>query len=251
MALRVGLSRGRLGLAPFQAGRRCFSGPTEPPAPLGFVPPAIYGIGLNYRKHAAETGKEPPRFPIYFLKPVTSLIGSGDSIVIPKACNPEEVDWEAELAIVIGKAAKNVSEANALEYVRGYTACNDVSARRWQGKKGGGQWCRSKAFDTFTPMGPKLVSTSEIPDPNNLAISLSVNGEVKQSSNTKDMIFSVPQIVAFISQGTTLLPGTVILTGTPEGVGYSRKPAQFLKPGDTVTVSIEGIGDLTNTVKAE
>lgn len=220
-------------------------------AGLGFTPPAIFGIGLNYKMHAQETGLPEPKFPIFFMKPPTTVIGPGDPIVIPSACHHEEVDWEVELAVIIGRAAKNVSEAEALEFVQGYTVANDVSARRWQGKKGGGQWCRAKAFDTFCPLGPRLVHPAAIPDPNNLELSCTVNGVVMQKSNTQDMIFSVPQLIAFLSQGTTLLPGTVILTGTPAGVGFSRKPPLFLKPGDTVTVAIEGIGELTNPVAAE
>eukprot|EP00405_Crypthecodinium_cohnii_P043528 CAMPEP_0206568884 /NCGR_PEP_ID=MMETSP0325_2-20121206/26096_1 /ASSEMBLY_ACC=CAM_ASM_000347 /TAXON_ID=2866 /ORGANISM="Crypthecodinium cohnii, Strain Seligo" /LENGTH=267 /DNA_ID=CAMNT_0054072343 /DNA_START=64 /DNA_END=864 /DNA_ORIENTATION=+ len=220
-------------------------------APAGLDnPPAIYCIGLNYKKHAAETGLSEPRFPIYFFKPPTSLCGHGDDIEIPSVCHPEEVDYEVELAVVIGKAAKNVTEAEALDYVSGYAVANDVSARRWQGKKGGGQWCRSKAFDTFCPIGPRLVPASEIADPNDLEITTTLNGEVLQKSSTKDMIFSVQQCIAFMSQGTTLLPGTIILTGTPEGVGFTRKPPVFLKPGDTVTVAVEGIGEVTNKVVA-
>eukprot|EP00443_Scrippsiella_acuminata_P018299 CAMPEP_0115238614 /NCGR_PEP_ID=MMETSP0270-20121206/36972_1 /TAXON_ID=71861 /ORGANISM="Scrippsiella trochoidea, Strain CCMP3099" /LENGTH=255 /DNA_ID=CAMNT_0002653543 /DNA_START=53 /DNA_END=820 /DNA_ORIENTATION=+ len=213
-------------------------------------PPAVYCIGLNYKKHAAETGKPEPRFPIFFFKPPTTIIGPGDAIEIPAVCKPDEVDFEAELTVIIGKAAKNVAVEEALDYVHGYTVGNDVSARRWQGKKGGGQWCRSKAFDTFCPLGPRVVPAAEIPDPNNLDISSSLNGEVLQQSNTRDMIFSVQQLIAFLSEGTTLLPGTIILTGTPEGVGYTRKPPVFLKPGDTLTTAIEKIGELTNPVKA-
>lgn len=185
------------------------------------------------------------------MKLPTAVIAHGDAIRIPAVCHPEEVDWEVELAVVIGKAAKNVSANTALDHVLGYTVANDVSARRWQGKKGGGQWCRAKVFDTFCPLGPRLVPASEIPDPNQLALSCTVNGEVMQQSNTSDMIFSVAHIIEFLSEGTTLLPGTVILTGTPEGVGFTRKPPLFLKPGDSVTVSIEGIGELTNPVFAE
>uniref|UniRef100_A0A7S0ZY25 Fumarylacetoacetase-like C-terminal domain-containing protein n=1 Tax=Noctiluca scintillans TaxID=2966 RepID=A0A7S0ZY25_NOCSC len=218
---------------------------------LAQSPPAIYCIGLNYKRHAAEAGMDIPKFPIFFMKPPTAVVAHGDAIRIPAVCHPEEVDWEVELAVVIGKAAKNVSAKTALDHVLGYTVANDVSARRWQGKKGGGQWCRAKVFDTFCPLGPRLVPASEIPDPNQLALSCTVNGEVMQQSNTSDMIFSVAHIIEFLSEGTTLLPGTVILTGTPEGVGFARKPPLFLKPGDSVTVSIEGIGELTNPVFAE
>jgi len=219
-------------------------------AVLGCVPPAIYAIGLNYKRHAEEAGLPAPRFPIYFMKPPSSIVGHGDAIAIPAACHPEEVDWEVELAVVIGTAAKDVSVERALEHVRGYTVANDVSARRWQGKKGGGQWCRAKAFDSFCPLGPREVAAADIGDPNNLALSCSVNGVVKQRSNTKDMIFSVAELIAFLSQGTTLLPGTLILTGTPEGVGFARKPPECLRPGDSVTVAVDGIGELTNPVVA-
>lgn len=218
---------------------------------LSSTPPAIYAIGLNYHAHAAETGLPIPRFPIYFLKPPTSVIGPGAPIVIPAVCKPDEVDWEAELAVIIGRAAKDVREAEALDYVEGYTVGNDVSARRWQGKKGGGQWSRAKAFDTFCPLGPRVVPAAEIADPGNLNLSCTVNGVLMQESSTQDMIFSVPQLIAFLSQGTTLLPGTVILTGTPAGVGFTRKPPIYLKPGDVVTAAVEGIGELTNTVVAE
>mmetsp|Transcript_140210 Transcript_140210/g.349476 ORF Transcript_140210/g.349476 Transcript_140210/m.349476 type:complete len:227 (-) Transcript_140210:195-875(-) len=219
-------------------------------AASSFNPTAIYCIGLNYKQHAKESNMKEPTLPVVFTKPPSSVIGPGEAIVIPAVCS-DEVDYEAELAVIIGKPCKNVSEAEALDYVQGYTVANDVSARNWQLKLGGGQWCRGKSFDTFCPLGPRLVPASDIPDPNDLEISCSVNGQVLQKSNTKDMIFSVRQIIAFLSQGTTLQPGTVILTGTPEGVGAARKPPVWLKPGDKVTVSIEKIGDLTNPVTAE
>mmetsp|Transcript_108256 Transcript_108256/g.345728 ORF Transcript_108256/g.345728 Transcript_108256/m.345728 type:complete len:226 (-) Transcript_108256:196-873(-) len=217
---------------------------------LGFTPPAIYCIGLNYKKHAKESNMPEPAFPVVFTKPTSSVIGHGEPIAIPRVC-VDEVDYECELGVVIGKLCKNVSEDQALDYVQGYMCANDVSARFQQLKHGGGQWCRGKGFDTFCPLGPRLVPASEIPDPNNLSISTTVNGQVLQQSNTKDMIFSVQQIIAFLSQSTTLLPGTVILTGTPEGVGFARKPQITLKPGDKVTITIEKIGELTNPVIAE
>jgi 2-keto-4-pentenoate hydratase/2-oxohepta-3-ene-1,7-dioic acid hydratase in catechol pathway len=161
----------------------------------------------------------------------------------------QEVDYECELAVVIGKACKNVSKANALDYVLGYTCANDVSARDWQLKFGGGQWCRGKTFDTFAPLGPCLVLKDEIPDPNKLRIQTVLNGSVMQDWNTDDMIFDVPALIEFLSGDTTLLPGTVILTGTPHGIGAARKPPIFLKDGDVVTIEIEKIGSLTNPVK--
>jgi 2-keto-4-pentenoate hydratase/2-oxohepta-3-ene-1,7-dioic acid hydratase in catechol pathway len=184
-----------------------------------------------------------------FMKNKSSLCHPNDSIIIPYcAADPPEVDYECELAVTIGRDAKNVRVEDALSYVLGYTVGNDVSARRWQGKKMANQWVRAKSFDTFCPLGPRLVLARDIPDPQNLEISTTVNGQVLQSSNTRDMIFSVAEIVSFLSQETTLMAGTVILTGTPQGVGFTRKPPIFLKPGDNVTVSIGGIGHLSNNV---
>jgi 2-keto-4-pentenoate hydratase/2-oxohepta-3-ene-1,7-dioic acid hydratase in catechol pathway len=155
------------------------------------------------------------------------------------------------LAVVIGKPARNVSKKDALDYVLGYTCGNDVSARDWQIKRGGSQWCRGKSFDTFCPLGPCLITADEIPNPNTLAIKTVVNGEVRQESNTRDMIFDVPTLIEFLSGSTTLLPGTVIMTGTPQGVGMARKPQSWLRAGDSVTVEIEKIGALTNPVQNE
>lgn len=211
-------------------------------------PAAIYCIGLNYHAHAEETKQELPRFPVVFMKPPSAVCGAGDYIVVPDvALDPEEVDFEGELAVVIGRDCKDVSEVEALSYVLGYTIANDVSARRWQGKKGGGQWTRAKAFDTFCPLGPVLVPAGKF-DPHSARITTLVNGEVMQDGNTKDMIFNVPQIIEFLSQGTTLQAGTVILTGTPAGVGYTRSPPAYLRPGDVVEVRIDGIGSLKNRV---
>jgi len=167
------------------------------------------------------------------------------------ALDPPKVDYECELAIVMGKACKNATEQNALNYVLGYTCSNDVSARKWQMNRGGGQWNYGKSFDTFCPLGPVITSSSVITDPNNLKISTTLNGKVLQSSNTSDMIFSIKKIIEFLSKSTTILPGTVILTGTPEGVGFARKPPIFLSHGDKVTIEIEHIGKLTNPVKNE
>ncbi len=218
-------------------------------APL--VPTMILCIGLNYAKHAEETGAKLPEFPVLFMKNVASVQNPGDAIEIPKHLASTQVDWECELAVVIGKRAKNVSKEKALEYVLGYTCGNDVSARDWQKQWGGSQWCRGKTFDTFCPLGPAIVTTDEIADPQKLGIKTVVNGEVMQQSNTSDMIFDVRTLVSFLSGSTTLLPGTVILTGTPSGVGAGRNPPRFLKAGDSVTVAIEGIGELTNPVMME
>ena len=215
------------------------------------VPVAFFCIGLNYRRHAEE-GKAPiPQFPVLFMKSPAAVQNPGDPIVLPRQLRSDEVDYECELAVVIGKRCKNVSKEKALDYVLGYTCANDVSARDWQGKWGGSQWCRGKTFDTFAPLGPCLVLKDEIPDPTTLKIRTVLNGQTMQDWRCDDMIFDVPALVSFLSGSTTLLPGTVVLTGTPHGVGFARKPPVFLQPGDTVTVEIDRIGALTNPVIAE
>ena len=216
-------------------------------APL--APSNIYCIGLNYREHAAESGMEAPNQPVVFAKPTSTVCGPGDEIILPACCNDgPEVDYECELAVVIGKPARNVSQADALDYVFGYTCANDVSARKWQLNAGGGQWIRGKGFDTFCPLGPVLVTTDEIPDPQNLGIRTILNNKTMQDHTTGDMIFSVVEIIEFLSQDTTLLPGTVILTGTPQGVGFARKPPVWLKDGDDVIIELEQIGRLQNPI---
>ena len=213
-------------------------------------PPAIYGIGLNYRAHAAETGAPIPDNPVMFMKPPTAVIGPDAPILLPAACtHGPEVDYEAELAVIIGRRVRNVSVAEALDCVFGYTCANDVSARRWQKQGGGGQWVRGKSFDTFCPLGPWIVTADEIPSPQGLGIGSILNRQTMQSSSTADMIFDVATLIAFISRDTTLAPGTVILTGTPEGVGFARQPPVFLQPGDTIEIHIEGIGSLANPVR--
>ncbi len=211
----------------------------------------IICIGLNYRRHAEETGAKAPEYPVVFFKGLNSLQNPGDPILLPTHLASEQVDWECELAVVIGKTARNLTRENALDHVLGYTCANDVSARDWQVKRGGSQWCRGKMFDTFAPLGPRLVTTDEIPDPNALAISTILNDEKVQDWNTSDMIFDVPALLEFLSGSTTLVPGTVILTGTPHGVGMGMSPQRWLKPGDTVTIEIESIGSLVNPVEAE
>jgi len=208
--------------------------------------PQIVAIGLNYRRHAVECKMELPAEPVIFLKGVNSAIGHGDPIVLPYMA-PDEVDYEAELVIVIGKTAKNVPENKAGEYILGYTCGNDVSARDCQLRKDK-QWARGKSFDTFAPIGPYIVSGI---NPDNLDISLSLNGEIMQESNTSDLIFSCARLVSYISFNMTLLPGSVIMTGTPSGVGYARKPPVFLRDGDKVSVKIENIGTLCNSVIKE
>jgi 2-keto-4-pentenoate hydratase/2-oxohepta-3-ene-1,7-dioic acid hydratase in catechol pathway len=214
-------------------------------------PTAILCIGLNYRRHAEETRSPLPPHPILFMKLPSAVQNPGDPIVLPRRLRSDRVDYECELAVVIGKRAKNVSREQALDYVLGYTAGNDVSARDWQKSGGGGQWCRGKTFDTFCPLGPVLVTRDEIPDPGGLAIRTVLNGQVLQDWHTGDMIFDVPTLIEFLSGSTTLMPGTVIMTGTPHGVGMARDPRVWLRPGDTVTVEIEGIGALTNPVTEE
>jgi 2-keto-4-pentenoate hydratase/2-oxohepta-3-ene-1,7-dioic acid hydratase in catechol pathway len=218
-------------------------------APL--APSGILCIGLNYRRHAAEGNAPTPKWPVLFMKTVSSVQNPGDPIVLPRRLKSEQVDYECELAVVIGKKCKNVSRAKALDYVLGYTCANDVSARDWQKEMGGSQWCRGKTFDTFCPLGPCLVTTDELTEPNSLAIKTVLNGEVMQDWNTNDMIFDVPALIEFLSGSTTLLPGTVILTGTPHGVGMASKPPVWLKNGDQITIEIENIGSLHNPVVDE
>lgn len=218
-------------------------------APLD--PRMILCIGLNYRHHAAESSIPAPERPVLFVKGTNALLHPGDSIQIPTHLPSHEVDYECELAVVIGKPCKNATKANALDYVLGYTCANDVSARDWQIKWGCGQWCRGKFFDTFAPLGPCLVTTDEIPNPNALGIRTVLNGETVQDWNTNDMIFDVPALIEFLSGSTTLLPGTVIFTGTPHGVGMAAEPPCWLKPGDSVSIEIEKIGTLTNPVELE
>jgi 2-keto-4-pentenoate hydratase/2-oxohepta-3-ene-1,7-dioic acid hydratase in catechol pathway len=209
-------------------------------------PEKIVCIGLNYRDHAAESGAAIPVEPVLFSKFATTLIGHGDAIILPPVSR--EVDYEAELVLVVGKNGRNIPAAAALDYLAGYTIGHDVSARDWQLKKDGKQWLAGKTFDTFAPTGPVLVTADEIPDPHQLGIRLRLNGQTMQESNTGQMIFTAAAIVAYISQVVTLRPGDLIFTGTPSGVGFSRKPPVFLKGGDVVEVEIDGLGVLRNPV---
>jgi 2-keto-4-pentenoate hydratase/2-oxohepta-3-ene-1,7-dioic acid hydratase in catechol pathway len=215
------------------------------------APVDVLCIGLNYRRHAEEGNQAIPEWPVLFMKNSGAVNHPGDPILLPRHLRSDAVDYECELAVVIGKPCKNVSKADALKYVLGYTCANDVSARDWQIKRGGGQWCRGKTFATFCPLGPCLVTADEIPNPNTLGIKTILNGQAMQDWNTNDMIFDVPTLIEFLSGSMLLLPGTVILTGTPHGVGGARKPPVFLKNGDTVTIEIEKIGSLTNPVQDE
>ena len=212
---------------------------------------AVLCIGLNYRKHAEEGNAPIPEHPILFLKMPSNVQNPGDPILLPQRLASTEVDYECELAVVIGKECKNATRENALDHVLGYTCANDVSARDWQIKWGGSQWCRGKTFDTFCPLGPCLVTTDDISNPNTLGIKTILNGEVLQDWNTDDMIFDVPTLIEFLSSSTRLAPGTVILTGTPQGVGFARRPPIFLQHGDSITIEIEHIGQLTNPVENE
>jgi len=211
-------------------------------------PPNVYAIGLNYRKHAEESGMDLPPAPVIFIKATTAVTAASMPIVLP-ASAPDQVDYECELAIVIGRQARNVSEDGALDYVLGYTCGNDVSARDCQIKLDV-QWARAKSFDTFCPLGPVIVTPDEL-DGDNCGIRTILNGQVMQDSNTNDLIFDCRQLVSYLSHQFTLLPGTVIMTGTPSGVGFARKPPVFPKEGDEVTIEIDGIGTLTNPVVRE
>ena len=209
--------------------------------------PNFYCIGLNYAKHAAETGAEPPKEPIIFSKATSSLSGPFDPVVIPR--NSVKADWEVELGVVIGREALYVSEADALSCVAGYCTINDVSEREFQIEKGG-QWIKGKSAPTFGPTGPYLVTADEVGDPQKLGLTLSLNGEVVQDSNTDDMIFGVAKIISYMSQFMKLVPGDIIATGTPSGVGMGMKPQRFLKPGDVMEIEVKGLGAQKQTAEA-
>lgn len=215
--------------------------------PIICRPSKIVCIGLNYRDHAAETGAKIPTEPVIFFKSTTSLVGPNDDLVIPK--NATKVDWEVELAIVIGKRALYVSKESALDHVAGYSLHNDYSERSFQLERGG-QWVKGKSCDTFAPLGPFLATTDELRDPGNLKMWLKVNGEIRQNSSTANMIFDAATLVSYVSEFMTLLPGDVISTGTPAGVGLGMNPPQYLKAGDTVELGIEGLGESRQKVKS-
>lgn len=212
-------------------------------------PQKVLCVGLNYADHARESGQQPPSEPVVFNKFATSVAAHGDPIVLPRVS--KEVDYEAELVVVIGKGGRHISVADATRHVAGYCVGHDVSARDWQLRKPGGQWLLGKSFDGFAPFGPELVTSDEVGDPGKLRIQFRLNGETLQNSTTEQLIFSVPQLVAYISQVCTLAPGDVIFTGTPPGVGAARKPPIFMKPGDVAEVEIEKLGVLRNPVVAE
>ncbi len=215
------------------------------------APPVIFAIGLNYREHAKETGAPIPQWPMLFMKSPLSVQNPEDAIQLPRGLRSEMVDYEAELAIVLARPCKNATPQAALDYVAGFCCANDVSARDWQRQWGGGQFCRGKTFDTFCPLGPWLVTPDELPPSLDLGVRTRVNGELRQNARTSDMIFSVPELIAFLSGSTTLPAGAVILTGTPSGVGMGRTPPVFLRAGDVVEVDIDGLGVLRNAVVEE
>jgi len=245
------LSAGDAGMAQAAAAMKfaSASGYSRPYAETTLLPPVVrpgkvIALGRNYAAHAAEGGAKPPDYPMLFHKTASSLVGDGGEIVIPPVT--DKVDFEAELAVVIGQTCKQVSEADALDYVAGYTAANDVSARDWQRRTT--QFTAGKMLDTFGPLGPALVTRDEIPEPGNLRLQSRLNGEVMQDGNTRMMLFSVPFLISYISQISTLEIGDVIMTGTPEGVGYARTPPVFMKPGDEIVIEIDNVGVLTNPV---
>jgi len=215
-------------------------------APLA-NPPRVFAIGLNYRDHAIESGMAIPTTPVVFFKLTPSIIGPGEAIVLPK--NSTEPDYEAEFAFVIGKGGYRIPATAWREHIYGYTIVNDVSARDVQFATS--QWSMSKSFPTFCPLGPAIVTADEIADPHELAIGLTIDGTTYQNSNTRELIFKVPELVEYLSSITALLPGDIVSTGTPPGVGLGRTPKRWLRPGETVTVAVEGLGSLTNPVVAE
>lgn len=212
------------------------------------IPTAILCIGLNYRKHAEEMKAKIPQYPVLFMKNPGSLQDPGGPVRIPRKLASTQVDFEGELAIVLGKNCTNATRENALDHVLGYTIANDISARDWQKDWGGSQWCRGKSFDTFCPLGPWIVTRDEILDANALQITTRVDGEILQDSNTADMIFDIRALIEFLSGDTTLAAGTVILTGTPQGVGMGRNPQRWLHAGNLVEVSVGQLGSLKNPV---
>lgn len=210
-------------------------------------PSKIICVGLNYAKHAAESGMELPKEPVLFFKSTTAIVGPNDDLVLPKGST--KTDWEVELAVVIGKRASYVKKENVFDYIAGYVLHNDYSEREYQLERGG-QWVKGKSCDTFAPIGPFVVTKEEIKNPNNLELWLKVNGERMQSGNTSDFVFNVETVVSYISEFMTLLPGDIISTGTPSGVGLGLKPPRYLKPGDEVELGVEGLGSSKQKVKA-
>ncbi len=237
-----------------RAAQALAAGQPQPLAGLALLPPVprpekVICVGLNYADHARESGMQPPPEPVLFSKFPSAVLAPGAPIVLPKLS--AEVDYEAELVVVIGRGGRQIPVEQAHAHIAAYCCGNDVSARDWQLRKPGGQWLLGKSFDTFAPFGPWLVTADEVPDPGRLSIQLRLNGRVMQDSSTAQLIFSVPRLVAYVSGVCTLVPGDVIFTGTPPGVGFARKPPVWLQPGDTVEVEIEGLGVLRNPIVAE
>lgn len=210
-------------------------------------PSKLICIGLNYAKHAAESGMEVPKEPVVFFKATSAIVGPNDDLIIPKASR--KTDWEVELAVVIGKKASYVEETEAMDHVAGYVLHNDYSEREFQIERSG-QWVKGKSCDTFAPLGPFVATIDEIPDPHNLRLWLKLNGQIMQNSNTDDLVFNIPHVVSYLSQFMTLLPGDVISTGTPFGVGMGLSPQRFIAPGDVIELGIEGLGSSRQTAKA-
>ena len=252
VSLKELLAAGDAALA--QAAAAIAKGPVIDPQSVRLLAPIpdpqkVICVGLNYADHAKESGQEPPSEPVLFSKFPTAVAAHGDAIVLPRVS--QQVDYEAELVAVIGRGGRNISRDDAPRHIAGYCVGHDVSARDWQLRKPGGQWLLGKTFDTFAPFGPELVTVDEVGDPGRLRIQLRLNGVTMQDSNTSQFIFGVYEVVAYVSQVCTLLPGDVIFTGTPPGVGAARKPPVFMKPGDVAEVEIEKLGVLRNPVVAE
>ncbi len=214
-------------------------------------PPVVIGVAMNYRSHAEELGKALPERPFYFIKLPNAVQSPGCPIILPRSANSQKVDYEGELAVVLNRDCKNIKKEEAMSCVLGYTIANDVSARDWQFEWGGGQFCRAKSFDGFCPLGPCIVTANKIPEPRVLKLETKLNCEIMQTGTVNDLIFDIPTLIEFLSASTTLPKHTVILTGTPGGVGATRKPPRYLKAGDTVSITIEPIGTLTNPVLEE
>lgn len=231
--------------------------PLDEPVAAGYSllaplqPSAVIGVALNYRSHAEELNRALPERPFYFIKLPNAVQSPDQPIILPRQGRSDKVDYEGELAIYLNRDCKNISREEALSCILGYTIANDVSSRDWQFEWGGGQYCRSKSFDGFCPMGPCMVMADAIGDPAALHIETKVNGETRQSSTVSDLIFDIPYLISFLSASTTLPKHTAILTGTPGGVGFSYDPPRYLQPGDTVSITIEPIGTLTNPVAEE
>jgi 2-keto-4-pentenoate hydratase/2-oxohepta-3-ene-1,7-dioic acid hydratase in catechol pathway len=246
LARDAGMSQARAAAERGQAAGIFITGRLLAPIPS---PGKVICIGLNYRDHAAESGMEPPPEPVVFSKFSQSVIGPEEPVRLPAVCR--EVDYEAELVVVIGRRGKHIPRGEALNYVAGYMNGNDVSSRDWQIHKPGKQWLLGKTPDTFAPTGPWLVTADEVPDSRNLAIALRLNGQTMQNSSTRELIFGVDELIAYISQLVALDPGDLIFTGTPPGVGMARKPPVWLKPGDICEVEIAGLGVLRNPIMAD